>query len=186
MSKKGRKQLKEGNRWENFRAWTRDQRGCCGKWGTRKQIAIGSFILCVACVSSSIFGMSAQSELISTLVHLSIGLVIAFTLPRVPGLAFASTDPLKNGTAPPQTIFSRIPANFSFASNLDLQVDTGSNFLPLKFSHMEAKVFDLDTNFLVGTGNLSGKSVPAKALTELFLPLNFTYVAANDSDPTCE
>lgn len=47
-------------------------------------------------------------------------------------------------------------------------------------------MFDLDTNFLVGTGNLSGKSVPAKALTEILLPLNFTYVAANDSDPTCE
>ena len=50
MTKKGKKELKEDNRWQNFRAWTRDQRGCCGKWGTRKQIAVGSFILCVVCV----------------------------------------------------------------------------------------------------------------------------------------
>ena len=114
-----------------------------------------------------------------------IGLVLAFTIPRVPGFAFASSDPLKNGTAPPETIFSRIPANFSFAANLDLQVDTDSNFLPIKFNHIRAQIFDLETDFVVGTGDLTGKTLSAKKLTEIFLPLNFTYVANNDSDATC-
>ncbi|KAH8114796.1 hypothetical protein DFH11DRAFT_1855446 [Phellopilus nigrolimitatus] len=160
MTKKGRSQQKDAEHMANFRAWTRDQRGCCGKWGTRKHIAIGLFIACVI-----------------------IAIVVAFCLPRVPSFNFNGTSPLLNGTAPPETIFSRTPANFSFAAKLDLQVDTSSGFLPLKFNDIGATVFDLDTNFQVGTGNLS-TTVPAKALTEIFLPLNFTYVAGNDTDVT--
>ncbi|KAI5123097.1 hypothetical protein M0805_001453 [Coniferiporia weirii] len=160
MTKKGRSRMKDSNHMANFRAWTRDQRGCCGKWGTRKHIAIGLFIISVIVI-----------------------IVTVFTVPRVPAFSFNSVSPLQNGTAPPETIFSRAPANFSFAAKLDLRVDTSSNYLPLKFTHIDATVFDLDTQFQVGTGNLS-LTVPAKSFTEIFLPLNFTYIAPNDTDPT--
>lgn len=115
----------------------------------------------------------------------SVGIALAFTIPRVPEFAFSETAPLKNGTAPPETIFSRSPANFSFAANVDLQIDTTSNFLPLKFNRLDAQVFDLETELLVATGNLTNKKLPAKQLADILLPLNFTYVATNDSDPTC-
>ncbi|EJC98480.1 uncharacterized protein FOMMEDRAFT_96301 [Fomitiporia mediterranea MF3/22] len=160
MTKKGRKEAKESNRWNNFRAWTRDQRGCCGKWGTRKHIAIVAFIVC--CI---------------------VALILAFTIPRVPAITFNSASPLLNGTAPPQTIFSRSPANFSFAANLDLKVDPGSNFLPLHLKHVRAKIQDLNTNQQVGQGDASA-SFPAHEESEFQLPLNFTYVAINDTDLT--
>ena len=47
MTKKGRRKLKDSDKRQKFREWTRDQRGCCGRYGTRKQVAIGSFIICV-------------------------------------------------------------------------------------------------------------------------------------------
>ena len=54
MTKKGRKKRErgDGHRKENLKAWWRDQRGCCGRWGTRKHIAIGSFIFACMYVSS--------------------------------------------------------------------------------------------------------------------------------------
>ncbi|THH09832.1 hypothetical protein EW145_g1739 [Phellinidium pouzarii] len=160
MTKKGRRKQKDSNVVAKYRAWSRDQRGCCGKYGTRKQIAIGLFIICAI-----------------------VAIVLAFTIPRVPSFSFNSSSPLQNGTAPPETIFSRSPANFSFAAKLDLEVSTTSNFLPLRFNHINAKVFDLGTNFQVGTGDLS-TTVPARTFTEIFLPLNFTYIATNDTDIT--
>ena len=47
MTKKGRKKRKESDGWDKFRAWNRDQRGCCGRWGTRKHTAIMLFIIAV-------------------------------------------------------------------------------------------------------------------------------------------
>ena len=47
MTKRGRQKQKDSHRMDKFKAWNRDQRGCCGKYGTRKQIAIGLFIFCV-------------------------------------------------------------------------------------------------------------------------------------------
>lgn len=64
-------------------------------------------------------------------------------------------------------------------------MDTDSNYLPLKFDHIHASAYDLDTNRLVGTGDLRGKSFPAKSFPEFQLPLNFTYTASNDTDQTC-
>ncbi|KAL5519775.1 hypothetical protein ACEPAG_1435 [Sanghuangporus baumii] len=160
MTKKGRRRRKDSNRMDNFRAWWRDQRGCCGRWGTRKHIAIGAFILCSI-----------------------IGVILAFTIPRVPAISFNSSSPLLNGTAPPDFIFSRSPANFSFPAKLDLRVDTGSNFLPLDIHRMTAEISDLDTGQKVGTGNMS-ITLSAKKIHEVQLPLNITYLAINDTDRT--
>lgn len=115
--------------------------------------------------------------------------MLAFTIPRVPGFAFNNDAPLVNATgdwakAVP-VIFSRAPANFSFPAFAALQVNTDSNYLPVRFNHLRASVYDLDTNRLVGTGDLGHKTLPAKSFPEIQLPLNFTYIASNSSDQTC-
>jgi len=56
----------------------------------------------------------------------------------------------------------------------------------LKFNRLHASVYDLDTNRLVGTGNYAKISLPAKSFPDILLPLNFTYVATNSSDQTCQ
>ena len=120
----------------------------------------------------------------------SIALILGFTIPRVPGFAFNGDTPLVSATgswakAVP-TIFAPAYTNFSFPAFASLQVDTNSNFLPLKFNHLHASVYDLDTNRLIGTGNYAKISLPAKSFPDVLLPLNFTYVATNSSDQTCQ
>lgn len=78
------------------------------------------------------------------------------------------------------------PANFSFPAFADLEVNTGSNFIPLKITHLNALVFDLDTNHQVGSGDAYGLSLPAKKFVNLQVPVNFSYVADNRSDITCK
>ena len=89
-----------------------------------------------------------------------------------------------NKTVP--TEFSRAPANFSFPATADLQVDTGSNFLPLTFNSLHATIYDLNTLRPVATGDLGHMTFPAKKLSNLSIPLNFSYIANNDSDATCK
>jgi hypothetical protein len=120
----------------------------------------------------------------------SIAITLAFVIPRVPGFSINGSSPLTsasgwfNDSIPAE--FSRFPANFSFAGAISLQVDTTSNFLPLVFNHLDAQVYDLDSFRLIGTGHLNHTKLPAKAFTDISLPLNFTYLATNDSDLTCE
>jgi hypothetical protein len=120
----------------------------------------------------------------------SIGVTLAFVIPRVPNFAINGSSPLTSATGWfNQSItaqFSRAPANFTFAANIHLQVDTNSNFLPLVFKHMDAQVYDLDTFRLVGTGHMNRTKFSAKQFTNFQMPLNFSYVATNDSDQTCE
>ncbi|PPQ84285.1 hypothetical protein CVT25_013223 [Psilocybe cyanescens] len=164
-SKAGKRQRKKESRAQFWKAWNRGERGLCGRYFTRKVLVWFLFGLCVA-----------------------VAIVIALTLPRVPSFAFDTSDPLQKATgswatAVP-TIFAPTVANFSFPAFASLQVDTNSNFLPVRFSHMHAKVFDLDTNRQVGTGDYSHLTLPAKSFPQILLPLNFTYLAANSSDQT--
>jgi hypothetical protein len=108
----------------------------------------------------------------------------------VPSFATKANSPLSNATgtlaASIPVVFSRFPANFSFPAYAELQLNTQSNWLPLTFLHLRAQVFDLDTNKQVATGDLGRKTVPAKGFPTIRLPLNFTYVASNDTDQTCK
>ena len=83
-------------------------------------------------------------------------------------------------------MFSRSPANFSFPADLHLQVDTGGSFVPIRFSKLHADLFDLQTSRQVAEGDLDGTVLPGKSFKEIFIPMNFTYVASNTSDQTCE
>jgi hypothetical protein len=165
MTKAGKREKKSESRAQKWKEWRRGERGLCGRWFTRKFLV---FFL---------FGFAVVA-----------GIVLAFTIPRVPGFSFNDQTPLTAATGSfansiPAT-FSRAPANFSFPAIASLQVDTSSNYLPLTFNHLRGTVFDLDSNRQVATGDLAHKTIPAKAFPVIQLPLNFTYVATNSSDPT--
>ena len=120
----------------------------------------------------------------------SIAITLGITIPRVPAFSFSNDTPLANATGSWEnaipTEFSRYPANFSFPAYAALQVDTTGNFIPLTFTRLRANVYDLQTNMQVGTGDLGRTTFQPKALTNFLLPLNFTYIAINDSDQTCK
>lgn len=120
----------------------------------------------------------------------SIGVTLAFVIPRVPVFAINGSSPLTSATGWfNQSIaaqFSRAPANFTFPANIQLQVDTNSNFLPVVFKHLDAQVYDLNSFQLVATGHLNRTKFPAKQFIDFQMPLNFSYVATNDSDLTCQ
>ncbi|EAU86219.1 hypothetical protein CC1G_03430 [Coprinopsis cinerea okayama7 len=165
MTKTARKKEKAERRREFWKAWNRDQRGLCGKYFTRKVFVFFMFGLCAV-----------------------IGIILAFTIPRVPHFAFNSSMPMAPATGEwaeaIDVIFSRAPANFSFPAYAALQLDTTANFLPLNFRELKAEVFDLDTGRKVGTGDLGSRRIPARGFPRILLPLNITYMAANDSDTT--
>ena len=118
-----------------------------------------------------------------------LALVLVFVIPRTPGFQInqdkplAAADPAFNKTIP--TEFLHVPANFSFPATADVAIDTGSNFLPLHITSLHATVFDLVTLRQVAVGDLGSMSLKAKTVTPVNIPLNFSYVATNDSDATC-
>ncbi|KAF9483402.1 hypothetical protein BDN70DRAFT_873913 [Pholiota conissans] len=164
-TKTGKRERRAEAREEFWRSWRRGERGLCGRYFTRKVLVFFLFGLCAA-----------------------IGIVLAFTIPRVPSFGFNAETPLVNATGSWATAvptgFAPAFTNFTFPAFASLQADTNANFLPLKFSHLTAQVFDLDTNRQVGTGNIGSFTLPAKAFPDLLLPLNFTYIATNSSDQT--
>jgi len=107
--------------------------------------------------------------------------LLLFTIPRVPGFAFNGDTPLSGSGS---VEFSRTPANFSFDTNLNLQIDTHSNFLPLKIDSLHAQVFESDTDNKVAEGDLGSKTLPAKAFNMVALPVRFNYTGVNDTDQT--
>jgi len=165
MTKAGRKEKKADSRREKWKAWKRGETGTCGKYFTRKTLVWALFAVCA--VTATILG---------------------FTIPRVPSFSFDNSTPLVaatgNWNASIPTYFNRAPANFSFPAFASLQVNTDSNYLPIHFSYLHASIYDLDSLNLVGTGDFSKKTLPAKGFPQIMLPLNFTYVASNYTDQT--
>ncbi|ETW82178.1 hypothetical protein HETIRDRAFT_61294 [Heterobasidion irregulare TC 32-1] len=166
MTKAGKSEKKAERRSRQWKEFNRGQRGLLGrKWLTRRVCVFIGFGLIVA-----------------------IGIVLAFTIPRVPGFELNGRTPLQsasgdfNSSIPIQ--FSRIPTNFSFPAVADLQIDTGSNFLPLTFNSLHATVFDLDSLREVGHGEMGKTTLPAKTFSNIQMPLNFTYTTVNTTDTT--
>jgi len=148
-----------------WKGWNRDEEGLWRGWLTRKTLIFTLFALC---------GI--------------IAIVLAFTIPRVPTFEFNNQTPLTQASGSfnksISAQFSRTPANFTFPAYAALQIDTSSNFLPLTIKHISAQVYDLDTNLQVATGDVSHQTFPAKTFANLNMPLNFSYVATNDTDQT--
>ncbi|KAH0832410.1 hypothetical protein J3R83DRAFT_13447 [Lanmaoa asiatica] len=166
MTKSGRREIKNDERRAKWRAWNRGEIGLCGtKWFTKKFLVIFIFTWCAI-----------------------VAIVLAITIPRVPGISFYSTSPLVaasgNFNASIPTEFSRSPANFSFPAVAEIQVDTSSNIIPLTFNHIDAQVWYPSSNFQIGTGYFGKATLPARSYPIIQVPLNFSYVAPNDTDPT--
>jgi len=166
MTNRGRREKNNEDLGRKWKMFNRGQYGLFGsKWLTRRTLVFSLFGLCGA-----------------------IGIILAFTIPRVPSFSINGQTPLVQATGwfnqsvPAE--FSRFPANFSFPGAVSLQVDTGSNFLPLTFNHLDAQVYDLNSFNLVGRGHLNRTKLPANHFTNILMPINFTYVATNDSDQT--
>ena len=119
-----------------------------------------------------------------------LGITLVFVIPREPGFEINADNPLTNATtALSKTVpayFNRAPANFSFPGAAQLQLDTGSSYLPVHMHKIHADVYDLTTSMHIGTGDIDSLTLAAKKFIPLTLPLNFSYVAINDSDQTCE
>ncbi|EKM49804.1 uncharacterized protein PHACADRAFT_106737 [Phanerochaete carnosa HHB-10118-sp] len=163
--KQTQREERSERRAQKWKEWRRGERGLCGRYFTRKFTAW--FLFCFA---------------------IAVGIVLAFTIPRVPDFQINQQDPLQQATGSfNQSIpvaFNRFPANFSFPGVADLQVDTQSNFLPLVIEKIHADVYDLITNRQIGVGDVGHMTFPAKQFSHLSMPLNFSYVASNDSDQT--
>jgi hypothetical protein len=116
----------------------------------------------------------------------SVGLILAFTIPRVPSFLFNAQAPLGNSTLGnvPDPAFGSFPANFTFYASLDVEVDTNANFIPLHFNSWRSEIYELNTNEKIATGEWGSYTLPAKKYTRVFLPVTFSYAAANVSDKT--
>lgn len=120
----------------------------------------------------------------------SIGIILAITIPRVPGLQFNNDTPLINATSTDfgrsiPTQFLRAPANFSFPAFAPVQFDTHSNFLTLHIKDISGQVFDSTTGNQVANISLQDTYIPAKTFKVVNIPLWFSYIASNDSETTC-
>ncbi|KIN96474.1 hypothetical protein M404DRAFT_1006751 [Pisolithus tinctorius Marx 270] len=166
MTKSGKREIKGAERKAKWKAWNRGDIGLFGtKWFTKKFLVFSVFGLCVL-----------------------IGITLAITIPRVPAITFSGSSALTqesgsfNNSIP--TEFSRSPANFSFPAYANVQVDTTSNIIPITFNSVGAEVWYTSTSMQVATGYFGKKTLPAKSFPVIQIPLNFSYVATNDSDPT--
>ncbi|KZT39912.1 hypothetical protein SISSUDRAFT_984096 [Sistotremastrum suecicum HHB10207 ss-3] len=166
MKKSARQQDRRDARARNFKAWWRDQRGCCGGWATRKAVVFFCFGLCVI-----------------------IGIALAVCIPRVPSFSFQANQPIQppqnvSGVTNPPNEFSRAPTNFSFPAEIVLEMNTHSNVLPLHFTHLRASIYDLNTLQKVADGDWGNHVVPAKKFFPFTIPVLFNYTAINDTDLT--
>jgi len=160
MTKSAKREQRMDKWTSKWKAFRRDENGfCCIPGMSRVRFVIILFILCVIA-----------------------GIILAFTIPRVPGWSFNNDNPI-NGSS--NIHFARLPANFTFDTNLNLQINTQSNFLPLTFNKIHATIFDSDTNKQIGEGEVGHTKIPAKAFFNYQLPVSFSYSAINDTDITC-
>jgi hypothetical protein len=142
------------------------------------------------CALRHVRSSSLSDVAYSTVVVRRVGIILAITIPRVPSFSLNERQALSPATGAfnrsVPTIFSRLPANFSFPAFSVLQVDTTSNYVPITFNSINAQVFDLDSNRRIGTGYMGRKRLPAKSFPVIQVALNFSYVADNDTDATCK
>ena len=188
MTKAGKTERKNESRAQFWKSWNRGERGLCGRYFTRRVFIFFVFGLCCAYVYGLFYCSFADPTFFCPLFRIAI--LLGITIPRVPSFTLISANPLVNATGPFATAvpikFSRSPTNFSFPAFASLRFDTTNSFLPVRFTHISASVFDLDTNQQVGTGSSGKSSLPAQSFPAILLPLNFTYFTSNTSDQTCQ
>lgn len=160
ISGRGKADRKRDKRVRNWRAWNRDQKGCCGvRWLTRTVFVFLVFFFLAGLI-----------------------VTLYFVIPRAVKFEFYAPQPLaiRNDTL----VFNRIPANFSFDADLQLMADASSSYVPVQFTNAEATVLDLRTGKVIAKGNLGKTTMEHKADMPVRFPVTFAYNAVNTSDPT--
>lgn len=159
QTRRGKAEVKSDKRKSAFKAWNRDQRGCCGiSWMTRTVFVFIAFFFIAGLV-----------------------VTLYFTIPRAVVFQFYDDQPFVNTTTP---YFARTPANFTFDADLQLMCDSTASYLPVHFSDAKATVIDQDTGNVIAHGSLGnykmkkGKNIPVR------FPVTFSYAAVNASDQT--
>lgn len=111
--------------------------------------------------------------------------LLAICLPRVPSFGFNPASPLKQGYGTP--VFTRGPtANFTFRVDLDLEMSTSGNLIPLHMNNLHASIYSADTQKLIATGDTHGFTQKGGTSKPLNVSVLFDYSANNDSDTTCK
>ncbi|KDQ06969.1 hypothetical protein BOTBODRAFT_140559 [Botryobasidium botryosum FD-172 SS1] len=161
MTKAGKSEIRADKRKVKFKAWWRDQRGLCGvPWLTRKNLVWITFGLIIV-----------------------IAVLLIVTIPRVPNFNISADQPfVSNSSEVP--VFNRVPANFSFDAKINIQIDTHGNILPVHFNHLNASVYMLGTTQMVAGGDLGPYTAQPKQYIPVQLPITFSYLGVNTSDPT--
>jgi hypothetical protein len=120
---------------------------------------------------------------VTSLAHRLVILLI-ICIPRVPSFGFNPAAPLVAGYGTP--VFTRGPeANFTFRANLDLQIDTSGNVIPIHLDNIHARIYSSNTQELIATGDTGGFTRKGNSATPLNISMLFHYSANNDSDVTC-
>lgn len=159
ISNRGKNDRVRDRRVSNWRAWNRDQKGCCGvRWLTRTVFVFFVFFFLAALI-----------------------VTLYFTIPRAVKFEFFQAQPLsiKNDTL----VFNRVPTNFSFDADLQLMADASSSYVPVQIK-ADATVLDLRTSKVIAKGTLERRTLPHTANQPIRFPVTFEYAAVNTSDAT--
>lgn len=109
----------------------------------------------------------------------SLGVTLFFVVPRVPTIAFLSTDPLQ--AVPDSSSMSThyFPTNFSMTMNLNLRGDNTAGWIPSHASSMKVEVRELTTQKKIGEGTMNDMTFPGRGKKVFQLPVDFSYRSLN-------
>lgn len=62
--------------------------------------------------------------------------------------------------------------------------DASRSYVPVQFSNLQAKLYDIETNKVIATGDLGKHKVDNAVNQPIILPVTFSYSAINVTDPT--
>jgi hypothetical protein len=159
QSRRGKAEAKADKRKTNWKAWNRDQRGCCGcSWMTRTVFVFIAFFFIAGLI-----------------------VTLFFVIPRAVEFQWYADEPFVNTTS---AYFTRTPANFTFDANLQLMADSTASWIPVQFSNAEAKVLDIDTGVVIANGKLGSYKLKKGKNLPVVFPVTFAYAAINGTDPT--
>ncbi|CAO1631329.1 unnamed protein product [Parajaminaea phylloscopi] len=161
MSRRQKRKNKTSRRKRTASRWGKGEHKICGWLSPRLAVFFG-FIFCVL-----------------------LGVTLFFVIPRVPDLAFLSTNPLEAVPNSASMVTNYAPTNFSMTMNLNLRADNTGGWIPSRASKMKVEVTELTTNKKIGEGTLDDMSFPGRKKTVFQLPVHFEYRSLNlTGDPT--
>ncbi|KAM0790903.1 hypothetical protein ACM66B_004741 [Microbotryomycetes sp. NB124-2] len=138
--------------------------------------------------ASSWFGRHWRKLAIGLVVVCAVlGVVLGVCLPRAPSVNFANLatgSPLYETDSSP--FVSQAYGNFSFKSDLFISIDAKSSIVPVNFKSFQVEVRRLETNVVLARGPRTGFSVAGRKENVYAVPLAWSGLFGNASDPDFE